>query len=135
MQQRYTRTTAGGLLLFLAIGTFAQDYDLDWHTVDCGGETFSTGGAYELSGTIGQPDAGMLSGGEFQLSGGFWFPIPPGDCNNTGGVDLLDYDDFDECLFGPGGGFQPECRCFDFDDDGDVDLVDYAVFQAAFTGS
>jgi hypothetical protein len=48
-------------------------YDLDWHTVDGGGVMFSTGGDFELSGTIGQPDAGgPLTGGDFELTGGFW---------------------------------------------------------------
>lgn len=32
----------------------------------------STGGEFELSGTIGQPDAGKMSGGDFTLTGGFW---------------------------------------------------------------
>ncbi len=26
------------------------------------------------------------------------------------------------------------CECFDFDDDGDVDLADFAEFQVSFTG-
>jgi hypothetical protein len=47
-------------------------YTLDWWTVDGGGATFSTGGGYSLGGTIGQPDAGSLSGGSYQLNGGFW---------------------------------------------------------------
>jgi hypothetical protein len=33
---------------------------------------FSTGNGYELGGTIGQADAGALSGGAYELSGGFW---------------------------------------------------------------
>ena len=32
----------------------------------------STGGAYSLSGTFGQPDPGTLSGGSYTLNGGFW---------------------------------------------------------------
>ena len=51
------------------------DYDLSWYTIDGGGVMFSTdaGGEYELSGTIGQPDAGgPMTGGEFELTGGFW---------------------------------------------------------------
>lgn len=32
----------------------------------------STGGAYDLGGTIGQPDAGRLTGGTYTLDGGFW---------------------------------------------------------------
>ena len=46
-------------------------YKIDWYTVDGGGGT-STGGVYSLSGTIGQPDAGTLTGGNFVLDGGFW---------------------------------------------------------------
>jgi hypothetical protein len=50
---------------------FAQSFQINWHTVDGGGGT-STGGAYQLSGTIGQPDAGRMNGGTFTLLGGFW---------------------------------------------------------------
>jgi hypothetical protein len=46
-------------------------YDLTWNTVDGGGQT-SSGGGYTLSGTIGQPDPGLLTGGEYTLGGGFW---------------------------------------------------------------
>jgi len=52
----------------------ASDYDLSWYTIDGGGVMFSTGGEYELSGTIGQPDAGVLANGEYTLQGGFWYP-------------------------------------------------------------
>lgn len=41
-------------------------------TVDGGGGA-SSGGAFALSGTAGQPDAGVHTGGAFALSGGFWF--------------------------------------------------------------
>jgi len=53
-------------------GAYAQDYTIDWYTVDGGGEMASTGGDFELSGTIGQPDAGVMTGGDFELVGGFW---------------------------------------------------------------
>jgi len=46
-------------------------YAIDWWTVDGGGGS-SSSGAYSLSGTIGQPDTGQLSGGGYSLSGGFW---------------------------------------------------------------
>ena len=53
-------------------GAMAQPYDLSWYTIDGGGGT-STGGSFSLSGTIGQPDAGVpLTGGAFTLTGGFW---------------------------------------------------------------
>ena len=47
-------------------------YQLTWSTVDGGGAMNSTGGAYSLSGTIGQPDAGASSAGAYTLVGGFW---------------------------------------------------------------
>jgi hypothetical protein len=49
----------------------AQSYSIDWSTIDGGGGT-STGGVYSVSGTIGQPDAGAMSGGNYMLQGGFW---------------------------------------------------------------
>jgi hypothetical protein len=49
----------------------AQSYSIDWFTIDGGGGT-STGGVYSVSGTIGQPDAGHMSGGNFTIDGGFW---------------------------------------------------------------
>jgi hypothetical protein len=55
----------------LAAAASAQSYSIDWHTIDGGGGT-STGGVYFVSGTIGQPDAGMMSGGSYSLAGGFW---------------------------------------------------------------
>jgi len=67
--------------LLLALGLLAPalvlaqtggGYDLTWSTIDGGGYTFSTGGGYSLGGTAGQPDAGVLSGGGYTLSGGFW---------------------------------------------------------------
>jgi len=61
------------LAALLAGGAVAQGgYDLSWWTADGGGYTFSAGGAYSLGGTIGQPDAGLLTGPGYQLAGGFW---------------------------------------------------------------
>jgi uncharacterized membrane protein len=63
------------LVLGLVAPAAAQsggDYDLTWSTVDGGGETFSVGGDYSLGGTAGQPDAGLLDGGDYALAGGFW---------------------------------------------------------------
>lgn len=47
-------------------------YDLRHNTIDGGGVTDSFGGAFTLSGTIGQPDAGRLSSTAYALAGGFW---------------------------------------------------------------
>jgi hypothetical protein len=58
-------------LLFIAVSVGAQNFSIDWHTIDGGGGA-STGGVYSISGTIGQPDAGVMSGGSYSLAGGFW---------------------------------------------------------------
>lgn len=48
-----------------------NDLEISWWTVD-GGGGLSGSGNYTLSGTIGQPDAGVLAGGSYTLRGGFW---------------------------------------------------------------
>ncbi len=59
-----------------APSTHAQS-TIDWLTIDSGGGT-STGGAYAVSGTIGQPEASKLTGGSYTLAGGFWSVIQQG---------------------------------------------------------
>jgi hypothetical protein len=50
----------------------AQQFSIDWYKIGGGGGT-STGATYQVSGTIGQPDAGSaMSGGSYSLTGGFW---------------------------------------------------------------
>ena len=110
--------------------TPGQALRIDWFTVD-GGGGYSAGGALELSGTIGQPDAGVLTGGAFELVGGFWggtgAPEPcPGDLDGDLTVTLTDLalllSDFD-CTNACAG---------DVDDDDDTDLTDLAVLLANF---
>lgn len=93
----------------------------------------STGGDFELSGTIGQPDAGVLSSGEFELCGGFWFPLSLADCNSDGRVNLMDYEDFEPCFTGPDAGVRTGCGCFDVDRSHAGNLGDFAVAQTTFT--
>ena len=60
-----------GLMVSAAVSARAQNYDLAWSTIDGGGGS-SSGGTYSVTGTIGQPDAGVLTGGNYTLVGGFW---------------------------------------------------------------
>jgi hypothetical protein len=138
LTRRIISASCIGLLFTVgAARGLAQSFSLSWFTVDGGGAMFSTGGNFELSGTIGQPDAGVATGGSFTLTGGFWSavaPSLPGDCDADGDVDLEDHSGFTHCLDGPGGVLAgPECECFDIDGDGDADLADWAEFQSAFT--
>ena len=51
---------------------WGQSYSIDWFKIAGGGGT-STGATYQVTGTIGQPDAGgAMSGGSYSLTGGFW---------------------------------------------------------------
>ena len=78
---------------------------------------------------------GFMAGDDFELRGGFWFELPPTDCNDDGLVSLVDYETFTACLAGPGGGLGADpCPCFDADRDGDITLHDYALSQAEFVG-
>ena len=55
-------------------------FSLSRVTIEAGGGS-SSGGAFILNGTIGQPDAGeVMTGGAFELRGGFW----------TGGVEPVE---------------------------------------------
>ena len=68
-----SKSLAVVMLVLLAWTTSvkAQAFKIDWFTVDGGGGS-SSAGIYALSGAIGQPDAGMSSGGTFAVQGGFW---------------------------------------------------------------
>ena len=59
--------------LLLPVAASAQNYSINWYKVSGGGAMNTTGGVYAVSGTIGQHDAGgPLTGGGYQLTGGFW---------------------------------------------------------------
>ena len=67
------------LILILAVAVIgvvrvsaSGGYSLDWYAVAGGGTTSSAGGNYSLGGTLGQPAAGISSGGAYNLIGGFW---------------------------------------------------------------
>ena len=126
---------ASGILAAFATATVTagQSFDLSWHTID-GGGGYSAGGGFELEGTIGQPDGGQaMTGGDFELTGGFWPGAGAGDAepcvgdlNGDNVVDLTDLaillSDFD-CTSGCIG---------DVDGDLDTDLTDLAILLANF---
>ena len=66
--------------------------------------------------------------------------VMPGDLDEDGDVDLVDFGTFLGCLNGPGnatppGGCPQEVSdSCDLDEDNDVDLGDFAIFQDVFTG-
>jgi hypothetical protein len=71
----YAASLVALLLALVTRGAFAQNFTVDWFTTAGGGGT-SRGGVYEVSGTIGQWDAGLIIDGNWTLVGGFWGLIP-----------------------------------------------------------
>ncbi len=139
MKATFSLVCISAALAFLPATGFDADavgpqLEIARYTIDGGGGSCA-GGEFELSGTIGQPDPGpiMRSAG-FELTGGFWFQTPRGDCDSTGGVDLLDHNGFESCLTGPATGVTIGCECFDMNRSGTVDLADFAISQSTFTG-
>jgi hypothetical protein len=153
MRSTMTRVITGVVLLMLG-GLAPGASSIDWSTIDGGGGMMS-GGAFALTGTIGQPDAGAMSGGTFSLTGGFWSVTPPcgsfvaADFNLDCYVNELDFAIFKACATGqsvpynpaalPAGcGLSPDGQgriAADFDHDGDVDMDDFARFQRCYSGS
>lgn len=118
-----------GALLVVAARSQAQLF-VTWSTIDGGGVSSSAGGTLQLSGTAAQPDAAsapVLSGGAFQLSGGFWTVTQAcfclGDLNHDGRRDGLDVQQFVACLSAGG-----DCSCADLDGTGGLTLADAAQF-------
>jgi hypothetical protein len=127
----------GLLCLGLASPAAAQSgggYDLTWSVIaGGGGKVNESGGLYSLRGTIGQPAVGVLNGGSYTLTGGFW-AVPPGkpaDVNSDDAVDVVDLlyivDSFGTVEGDPL--YNPAC---DFNDDGAVDVVDLLILVDFF---
>ena len=117
----------------VSAGLAYADFEIDWHSIDGGGEIFSTGGTFELGGTIGQADANamVLTGGGFELVGGFWAVAVPtcgclSDLDNDGQRTGADVQGFVDCLTATG----TNCACADVDGIFGLTVDDIAAFVA-----
>jgi len=131
-----THVTVGALAVspaLLALGG-EPGYELSRTTITGGGATPAVGDGYELFGAVEHRALAGPAGNGFQLTGGFWFPIGPTDCDENGDVSLVDYAALEACFSGPSGVVEEGCQCFDVDRNGTVDLADFAQAQAAFSG-
>ncbi len=141
---------APALLLSLpGSGLAPADYIIDWWTLDGGGPGapgWCSGGEYVLSGTIGQPDAGelVMSGGGFELAGGFWpgalggTLVGPGDLNCDHALNADDIPPFVLALIDPAGyaAAYPDCLIDLADVNGDslVNGEDVQAFVSRLLG-
>lgn len=123
------------LLLPVTAATIAiAQYEIPWHTVDCGGAMYSTGGTFSIGGTIGQPDAGSftqpMAGGTFELVGGFWAGAGGacsclGDTNGDGQRNGRDIQTFVICVTAGG-----SCACADLNGAAGPTVEDVPEFVA-----
>jgi hypothetical protein len=138
MQRKHIGLAAGLIFAgFVTSASLAGGFEITRHTIDGGGGA-SAGGAFTLTGTIGQPDAGPISGamigGVFSLVGGFW-PGAVDDCSSLGDMngdgprDGADIQAFVNCVLTGNG----PCACADMDGGG-VHVSDVAAFVAALLG-
>jgi FlgD Ig-like domain len=68
------RATFVAIVLMPLLGpglVVAGQYTTGWHSIYSSGPALS-GGVWTLTATVGQPEAGRLSGGSYTLTGGFW---------------------------------------------------------------
>ncbi|MGE3180396.1 MAG: hypothetical protein AB7N71_02100 [Phycisphaerae bacterium] len=123
----------------------AQQFELDWQTIDGGGESDLTGGAFVMHCTFGQHDAsGPLTNPQFSMTGGFWAGVEPnvgglvGDLNCDGFISVSDIGPFVLALTNPQQyAIQfPECDInnADTNHDGFVTVSDIGAFVALLTG-
>ena len=120
---------ATGLFAAVAAVGLADAYSLEWFSVDAGGVTWMNGATFLLGGTAGQPDpaATTLTGGNYELIGGFWAAPPcwcPSDLNNDGRRDGRDVQRFVDCMLSGG----DPCACADRSVDGRLDVLDVPAF-------
>lgn len=127
---RHSVNRTCAMIFVLAASQALGQLAIDWHTVDGGGEMNSVGGSFSLSGTIGQPDAQVLpvmSGGTFELTGGFWVVATvcncPGDLNGDGFRNGADIQNFARCFTGASA-----CICADVNGIGGVNSADVTAF-------
>ena len=116
-------------IILLTISPALAQFEISWHTI-AGGGTVSTGGTFVLGGTIGQASGQSdppMSGGTFEMTGGFWPAAQvcycPGDLNGDGKKDGSDIQQFVGCVMTDG-----NCSCADIDVANGVNLADVQLF-------
>ncbi len=118
-------------IIFLAVAPgWGDPYTAGPTDVNNGG-TFSTGGVYTLSTSIGQVGGvGLLTGAPYEIGDGLWHAIQPvvGDLNGDDIVDGLDVQCFVECFIAGNSPSCGACEGADLDGDGDIDAADLLLF-------
>ncbi|MEL7473347.1 MAG: GC-type dockerin domain-anchored protein [Planctomycetota bacterium] len=136
---------AGIAMLALAASATSAQMAITRSTVDGGGSAV-IGGAYVLTGSIGQPDARALDQGAIDLAGGFWSSsnaCGPADLTRTGSAaglpdGVVDLSDFSLYLSrwassDASADITPTGSCLFELEDGAVDLSDFSCFLSTWS--
>ena len=128
-------TLAAAATLLAGSAASAQIASVSWRTIDGGGET-STGGNYTLSGTIGQHDAGTLSGFGYEIQGGFWPGITAtqqcyANCDGSTLLPVLNVADF-VCFSQRFASGDPYANCDNSTMLPTLNVADFVCFQQRF---
>ncbi len=94
--------------------TDGPGYDLLWNTINGGGGPLQADG-YTLDGTVGQPDAGIMSGGGIELLGGYWglsddSAVCYANCDSSTAPPILNANDF-QCFLNKYAAADPYANC------------------------
>ena len=89
----------------------------------------------DLSGNPLDGDGNGVGGDSYQTQFSHQYNPDPGDLDGDGVVDIDDFVILSDCLIGPAGGIPAGCDGSDLNQDGNVDLLDFAEFQRLFEGS
>jgi hypothetical protein len=122
--------------LTMAAAPAGAQLNITWWTIDCGGLTSpSTGGSFAVSGTIGQPDAGRLSGPNFVVLGGFWSVTAPqpcyANCDASTIPPILNVSDF-VCFQAKFAAGDPYANCDESTVPPVLNVSDFVCFQGKF---
>jgi hypothetical protein len=74
--QMIALATLGAMAVAAPAQSSGGPYRIDSAVIAGGGATLS-GGAFQLSGTVGQPATSMLGASSYRLYDGFWVPTSP----------------------------------------------------------
>jgi hypothetical protein len=111
-------------------------HDMDWNTVDSGGGTLSGDGALSIEGTVGQADAGDLTGGSLTMAGGYWMTLAPSvacyaNCDQSTTPPALNVLDFN-CFLNHFSGGDSYANCDSSTTPPVLNVLDFNCFINAF---
>jgi hypothetical protein len=119
------------LIAAFAVPAHAQ-FTIGWYIIAAGGGP-ATSATFTVTGTIGQPDAGDLAGGPFQIAGGFWTQgaVCYPNCDGSSTAPILNVLDF-SCFLNKFAAGDPYANCDNSTTAPTLNVLDFACFLNRF---